>query len=348
MSKGYNRLWCRNRNNDYDTPKLAHHIDIERGSVETGCYPENLVLLVVILAVNWRSIMSLLTVFIPPLAFIVGIVVQCASLLRKKPPRASYILFVLMLMYMGGMMIFAMNRGSANTEARSVAEYIPVVMTFGMVISFLFIAVFLKETVHLINETVIISNTVSYVFLVAESWSALGGTALTFAIIAGLVMGTIAVRLIMSKAPISDMQKYLLYGWYLLVNGFFAVSYFSGLGLDFHMLSALVNEGKVSVITLFILGMIEVHVIFNFGILYYCIMFSIISSDTRKGLMAYTSTIFHDSQADIRSIKALLVTQAGIFLLAVLLFSIVSYHIMALWILLTPLIIKVFSRLRKG
>ena len=220
---------------------------------------------------------------------------------------------------------------------------ISLIMTSGLAFAVLFIIVFLKSAVKVISESVIVSNTVSYWFIIFESWPYFNVPVTAFLVTVGTVFGIVSFRLVSDRGRIRNIHKYYLYGWYLFVNGIFAVSYFHCIPEGFHMLPALVNKGQVPPFTMVIIGMITVHVFFNFGILYYCVIYSLMSSGTRKGLVEYSDTLFGDKQISITAARNMIIVQALSFLIIDTFLSHFFCQFVALWMLMTPVIVKLFN-----
>ena len=285
-----------------------------------------------------------LQLLIPPLAFIGGVVIQCLSLLREKPPKWGIVTFLGIFFYMIIMMFYAISRSLGSLPKDKMAEpVISLIMSLGMVFACLFIIVFLKSVVKVINESVIVSNTVSYWFILFESWTYFGMVTTAFLVLAGIIFGIVSFRLVSDRERIRNIYKYYLYGWYLFVNGIFAVSYFHCIPEGFHMLPTLVNKGQVPPFTMMLTGMITVHIFFNFGILYYSFIYSLLSSDTRKGLVEYSGRIFGDKQVSAAAVKNMVIVQAVSFLVVEVLLSYFFCQFVALWMLMTPVIVILFN-----
>jgi hypothetical protein len=294
---------------------------------------------------DWNSISTVLSWIIefPPAAYIAGIIIQCLSLLREKPYKWAVITFLGMLFYLSSMMIYSVfyyNHDNFNNNALEAVT--PQIMVFGFIIAFLFIAVFLKSVVTIINEYVILSNTISYWFLIYETMEYFSGAVITLLIVLGIIASIASSCIFFYRDRIRNLYKYFLYGWYLFTNGLFAIRYFSGLPIDFFQFPAAINNGEVSSLIMLVIGMIVVHVLFNFGILYYSVMFSLISMDTRKDLLEYTKKIFSDRYVDFRVVRNMLFIQIAAFLVFEIFMSQLSFQFIALWILLVPVIVKIF------
>jgi len=279
----------------------------------------------------------------PPLSFIGGVMIQSASLLREKPSRWQVIVFLGMLGYLVFLMSYAMSHAPSG-EADITPRIISLVMTSGGIFAVLFIMIFLKSIVSVIDESVIISNTISFWFILFESWRDFSAPALVIMAVAGIVFGAASFNLTFRRGKIRKAYKYALYGWYLVVNGMFAVSYFKSLSVGFYELPASVNSGDVPALTMTIIGMIAVHVFFNFGILYYSVIYSLVSSETRRGLVEYSDRLFSDRQVSIPAVRRMLVVQVVSFLAVRIFLSDISGRFIALWMLMTPIIARLFAR----
>jgi len=285
-----------------------------------------------------------INLFLPSLAFLGGIILQCISLLRKGPSNRKKIIFAGMFLYISAMMFYSATQGG---NAQKSQILISIITSLGFVTAFLFIALFIKEVVKIINESIIISNTLSYFFLIFEMHSSLSPQALSFLTILGISMGIVSIYLIINKNKIINLYKYLFYGWYLFINGFFAISYFQNLNIEYYEISSLVLAGKIPILSMWILGMIVVHLLFNFGILYYTTIYSLLSKDTRKEIVNYSNNLFLDKQVNLKEITIMLLFQLISFIFSWIFLDSIAGEIIALWILLTPIILKIFSSLIK-
>ncbi|MGC9365570.1 MAG: hypothetical protein ACP5FK_00815 [bacterium] len=292
---------------------------------------------------------NLLTLFksgelIPVLAFQGGVLIQCLSMLREKPPKWSVITFGGMLAYMVIMMVYAVFQ----TNQQYLAENLPNILSqqmisLGFVFAFLFIAIFLKSLIKIINESVIISITICYIFLIFESLDLMNIKILITALVLGLIFLGACAYLIITKTKINNFMKLIFYGWFLLVNGFLAVNYFIHLGIGYYELPSLVFAGKVSSFNMLIIGMITAQVLFNFGIIYYSFIYSLISKQTRDNLISYSENLFSDNQFSFKNIKFFSVLQILIFAAVTIFLSKISYQLIVLWILLSPLMVKIIN-----
>ena len=199
---------------------------------------------------------------VPALAYFCGIIIQCLSIVRTRPPKWGIITFFGMVVYMGGMMVYAVsfNMGTANTSG--VSYIMQPLLSFGFVLGFLFIAVFLKQVIKVINEKVIFSVTLSYWFLLLIK----GGTLTTGTIILLILLGAGptagAIMLIYYPGRIKEKIKVLFYAWYLFVNALFAITYFQSLPVQFMADGGMSLPFTESVPRLFTLGMVVVHLLF--------------------------------------------------------------------------------------
>lgn len=292
---------------------------------------------------------NLLTLFksgelIPVLAFQGGILIQCLSMLREKPPKWSVITFGGMLAYMVIMMVYAVFQSNQQYLAENLSNILSQQMiSLGFVFAFLFIAIFLKSLIKIINESVIISITICYIFLIFESLDLMNIKILITALVLGLIFLGACAYLIITKTKINNFMKLIFYGWFLLVNGFLAVNYFIHLGIGYYELPSLVFAEKVSSFNMLIIGMITAQVLFNFGIIYYSFIYSLISKQTRDNLISYSENLFSDNQFSFKNIKFFSFLQILIFAAVTIFLSKISYQLIVLWILLSPLMVKIIN-----
>lgn len=280
----------------------------------------------------------------PILAFLGGILIQCLSMLREKPPKWSVITFGGMLVYMVVMMAYAVFQTGNQYLTENLFNVLSQqAISLGFVFAFLFVAIFLKSLIKIINESVLISITICYIFLIFESWDIMKIEVLITALVLGLFFLTVCAYLAISKTKINNFLKLIFYGWFLLVNGFLAVNYFIYLDIGYYELPSLVFSGKVSSFTMLIIGMITVQVLFNFGIIYYSFIYSMISKQTRDSLISFSEKLFSDEQFDLQDIKFISVFQILLFASITLLLSKISYQLIVLWLLLSPLIVKIIN-----
>ncbi|MBN2363592.1 hypothetical protein JXL83_05630 [candidate division WOR-3 bacterium] len=287
--------------------------------------------------------------FNPLLAYLAGVSLQCLSLLRKKPPKWSVITFFGLLAYMIFMMLYSILSINSEVLFNNIKSIlITQGMSYGFVLAFLFMVIFLKEIVKIINESVIISVTLSYLFLLFETRHSLTGYGFVFAVILGLLFGFLSLYLLLSKKKLRNVYKLIFYGWYILVNGFFAVSYFNYLGLDFQSLPTAVGKSEVPVYKMAVLGMIAVQVLMSFGLLYYSFIYSLFSKDARDALLSYSEKIFSDDQFDIRNLGVMTFFQSSAFILVSFFLSKIAFEFLAFWILLSPAITRFFYKISAG
>ncbi len=278
---------------------------------------------------------------ITPMAFLGGVLIQCLSLMRKAPPRWSIITFVGMAVYMVLMMGYALWLPQGEHKmVWDLKHLMSPVMSLGMAGAVLYIMVFLKEIVLNIDESVIVSQTLSYWFVLYEARSLLGPGLVAAGAGLGILFSLLSWRLILQSRRVKRGYKYLLYGWYLLVNGFVAMGYFHLLPMGFYSLVSEVNAGRVGPLTLFLLGMLTVHIFFNFGLLYYSVIYSLISPEMRRGLLEQTDRLFEDRQADPRFLRKTLLGQAALFVLWEIAVPERAYGLILLWVMLTPLLMR--------
>lgn len=281
---------------------------------------------------------------IPVLAFQGGILIQCLSMLREKPPKWSVITFGGMLAYMVIMMVYAVFQSNQQYLAENLSNILSQQMiSLGFVFAFLFIAIFLKSLIKIINESVIISITICYIFLIFESLDLMNIKILITALVLGLIFLGACAYLIITKTKINNFMKLIFYGWFLLVNGFLAVNYFIHLGIGYYELPSLVFAEKVSSFNMLIIGMITAQVLFNFGIIYYSFIYSLISKQTRDNLISYSENLFSDNQFSFKNIKFFSFLQILIFAAVTIFLSKISYQLIVLWILLSPLMVKIIN-----
>ncbi|MBN1151108.1 hypothetical protein JXA84_07835 [candidate division WOR-3 bacterium] len=283
--------------------------------------------------------------FIPVAAYIIGATFQCFGLLRKKPPKWSFFVFALMFVYIVFMMLYstASVSGQVTTNESFKSIVINQGMTLGLAISFLFVSVFLKEIIRVINESVIISVTVSYMLLVFESrdlWSTAG---ICIAAVLGTFFSAFSVWLLLTKKKIAKPYKLILWGWFFFVNGFFAFSYYSRLGLDFSGIPTAVGKGEIGPLKMAVLGMISVQILVNFGILYYSFIYSLFSKQTRTAIISYTEKAFDDEQFNLKNIGITAIIQLSSYALITYFLSQIALEFIAFWVLLSPLITRGFG-----
>lgn len=287
-----------------------------------------------------KQILSGNSLLLPPLAYLAGIIIQCLILLREKPKKSSIAVFIGMFIYMIFMMFFAIMQ-TGIPEENQAQVIISQIMTYGLVFTFLFIAIFLKSVVRIIDEVLIVSNTVSFWFLLSVSWRIFGIPVSLLLSIIGAAASIYTVRTIFHRKEMRNTDAYFFYGWYLLTNGLFAVGYFNNLSIDFHRLPAAVNEGVIPPYTMLLIGMTAVHVAFNFGILYYSFIYSLFSAETRSKLADYTGTLFRQTRGPAAQIKKLIIIQTVLFILSRIFASEASYVLYSVWILLTPVLSRI-------
>lgn len=280
----------------------------------------------------------------PLLAYLSGVVFQCLALLTKKPRKWTVLIFSAMLLYVIFMMVWSIS-GSAKGLPQETTEKILLDqgMTYGFVFAFLFIAFFLKDILRAINESVIISMTIGYIFLVFESRLFLQPALLITASALGIFFGILSFYIVISKKKLGGLQKTLFYAWYFLVNGFFAVSYFYYLGTGFHELPSAVAAKNISAPKMVLLGMIAVQVLLNFGVLYYSFIYSLFSPDTRKVLVQWAEKSFGDEQFGIKKIRIFSLIQIAAFFFVSFFLSKIAYELFAFWILLSPLSARILN-----
>lgn len=291
---------------------------------------------------------------VPALAYFCGIIIQCLSIVRSRPPKWGIVTFFGMLIYMGVMMIYAVSSSTQASQINSMSYIMQPLLSFGFVLGFLFIAVFLKQVIKVINEKVIFSVTLSYWFLLLIRGSTLGTVTLIFLVLLGAGPTAGTIMLIYYPGRINEKSKVLFYGWYLFVNALFAVTYFQSLPVQFMADGGMSLPYSESIPRLFALGMVVVHLLFNGGILYYTFIYSLLSRETRHAVVSYTSEIFSDEQISAKDIMYVLGIQTACFIAFLFFGPAVQFLALSFWILLTPVIIiilmsgrKIFSGTRK-
>lgn len=249
-----------------------------------------------------------------------------------------------MLLYVIFMMVWSVSV-SAGEKSQDFIERIILDqgMTYGFVFAFLFIAFFLKDILRALNESVIISMTIGYIFLVFESRHFLQPALLITASALGIFFGILSLYLVISKKKLGGGQKTLFYAWYFLVNGFFAISYFTYLDTGFHELPSAVAAKNISAPKMALLGMIAVQVLLNFGILYYSFIYSLFSPDTRKVLVQWAEKSFGDEQFGVKKVRILVIIQIAAFFFVSFFLSKIAYELFAFWILLSPLSVRIVN-----
>lgn len=261
------------------------------------------------------------------LCFLVGVIIQCLSLLREMPKKWAFITFFGMLVYMAVLMGYSLFQ---LTEIRLLEP----ILSLGMVFGFLFISIFLKEVLSIIDEKVIFSLTISYWFLLFYYGTSLYPASSNLLIEAGIFFTIVTILLIRQKTALKPLQKFLLYGWYLAINGIFALLYISHLPYPFHLL----HTGIAAPWEMLILGMLTIQLLYNFGILYYVFIYSLMVKGIRQQIIAQTKTLFTDQQISRKDIISITVSQCIAFIPLYFFRDSFGITLLAIWILLTPLI----------
>ena len=275
----------------------------------------------------------------PALAYFSGIIVQCLSIVRTRPPKWAFITFFGMLAYMGVMMSYAVISHVRETNISHSSYIMKPLLSFGFVLGFLFIAIFLKQVIKVINEKVIFSVTLSYWFLLLVKGNEFSAGTLVFLVFLGAGPTAGAVTLIYYPGKIRSKFKVVFYAWYLFVNAFFAITYFYSLPVQFMADGGMSLPFAESIPRLFALGMVVVHLLFNGGILYYTFIYSLMSRDIRQEIVSYTSEIFSDEQISRNDITYILAVQVACFIAILFFGDSAQFLALSFWILLTPVII---------
>jgi hypothetical protein len=284
---------------------------------------------------------------VPALAYFSGIIVQCISIVRTRPPKWAFITFFGMLAYMGGMMAYAVISHARETNISNPSYIMQPMLSFGFVLGFLFIAIFLKQVIKVINEKVIFSVTLSYWFLLLIKGSEFSAGPLVLLVLLGAGPTAGAVTLIYYPGKIREKIKVVFYAWYLFVNAFFAITYFQSLPVTFMADGGMSLPFSESIPRLFALGMVVVHLLFNGGILYYTFIYSLMSRDIRQELVSYTSEVFSDEQISLNNITYILTVQVACFIAFLCFGPAAQFLSLSFWILLTPVIVIVLMAARR-
>jgi hypothetical protein len=283
------------------------------------------------------------------LTFLAGIILQCVSILRKKPVKWQVIVFLGMLAYMSFMMGYSIFSYSPEYLEKNLLQAIlPQIITIGMVFAFLFIMIFLKDVVTVIDEGVIYSLTLSFWFLIIVRSSSFNLSCFIFIIVLALIPTVGTVALLLHQGPIKNVYKFLFYGWYLLVNAVFAYVYFTSLPSEFFASGGLVVTGEEDFLLMLSMGMVMVYLVYNAGILYYAFIYSLMFAEVRKQLISYSEQLFGDKQISGREMKRITLFQVLIFAIFLAVPQGLRLYLISFWILLTPVILKVFFALRRA
>lgn len=268
--------------------------------------------------------------------FLAGVIFQCLSLIHSRPPRWSYYIFFGMIAYSLVLIIISFNSyDSSYFTQKGLDAIIAPFFSFGFIFAFLFIAIFLKQILTTIDENTLISLTVSFWFLFLEYYQEVN---LLFQIIFSLLaiyFSFYSYRLIYSKEKQKPVLKLFSYLWFLLVNGLFALSYFSELPHLFIASGGLFHTGKESSLELFSLGMVIVQLTLNFGILYYGILYSLFSPELRQQILINTEQLMSDEQVDSK-LKWILLAQIISFIFFYIFENEYYIYILCFWLLSFP------------
>lgn len=281
-----------------------------------------------------------------PLLYTGGVVLQCLALLRARPRKWAVVTFLGMILYMGVLMGYAVLDHSSRTSEPAVNAFMPLVISFGFVIAFLFVASFLREVSRVISEAVVVSITISYWFLVLERAASMNIVILVCALVAGIPATVGALRLVAGREILPARYKLVHYAWFLFVNVLFVVEYYDSLPTGFPLARGSADPGVETLIRVGVLGMVNVHLVFNGGILYYSSIYSLLYRDARREVIERAGQLFTDRQVTMRSVMRMLLAQGAVFAAMFALPSWIRFYILSFWILLTPVVDLVLRRFR--
>jgi len=274
-----------------------------------------------------------------------GVLIECFSLLGKKPNKVSVFTFVGMLIYMAFLLIIPRYQ-----EAQFINQILNVTQTFAVVFAFLFIAIFLKEVLKNLNESIIASLTLSFWLLIFTKMmqGTLAWPHLIIAILISVIPSYLIIKAVFSPEKISKQKKTLLYAWFLFVNTVFGVFYFTTINNLFFTTGGLRSTGSESYSGMLTLGMVVVYLLFNGGILYYSIvsLFSI-GRKQRQAIYNTVDVLFSNQQISKLESYGLLLPQIIVFLSLLATRPDLLFDFLVYWVLLTPLLVRMLSALKQ-
>lgn len=292
-----------------------------------------------------NNILSILTAHSMIMAFVylAGIIIQCLSLLRKRPSKASVFIFLGMLGYLTVLIIYSIAQSPREQIEKSLMQaVVPHVISSGFIIALLFIAIFLKKVVKIIDETIIFSLTLSFWFLMINYSGSFSTGTVTAFIIIGILSTAIMLYLFIHAEKVKEIHKYFLYGWYLFINVVFSFSYYFNLPCEFFLSGGLIFNGMITWLEIITLGMVVVHIVFIAGILYYTMIYSLFSPDARFQVITYSSRLFRDRRIKSGELINISIIHLGSFILFSVLSAALGFYLFSLWILLTPLVMQLW------
>jgi hypothetical protein len=235
------------------------------------------------------------------------------------------------------MMAYAVYYRASTAEQADMTTLMPVFISFGFVIAFLFVLSFIREVVRGIGEAVVVSLTISYWFLVIEKSGSMGFVFFTAAAALGVAAAYVAVRLAMGRETLSPRMKTLCYAWFLFANVLLAYEYYAFLPPGFPLAAGTARPDAETYLRLAVLGMVNVNLVYNFGILYYSTVYSIMNRDARRPIFEQAAALFSDRQVTKREVRKMLLFQSAVFLFFLAAPDWSQFYLLSIWILLTPL-----------
>lgn len=244
------------------------------------------------------------------------------------------------------------------------------IFPLGMVFAFMFIALFMKEVVMVINKAMVASLTLSFVLLVLNNVKEIEGALFYVALALCIILPYGIIGIVIPKlGKFLNSQRYqnvqvknqdnsaqdkskntkkwqiIAYIWCLFINFCIAYIFFQKIGAGSFNLGFL--SAKTPLIDAFIMGMLIVQVLMNAGMLYYGFLFGMVSSEMRtKTFQFIEDNLVSNQQFTSKQIILILVIQVILFSLFRLISSLVGFHFLILWVLLTPILLRIYARLR--
>lgn len=270
--------------------------------------------------------------------YLVGVVTECLSLFKRRPQKSYVISFVIFAGLVTVMFAIPMIQ-----QPKIVPEEL---FSLGFAISFAVVACFIRDILRTLTRPLIYSFTISFWLLLVANAHYLGETGLIILGSIG-VLGTLLSALTLFKIITPrNIHKVLLYGWFLFINGLFAILYYLRLQPDFRY-SLELNQGILvgqSYVGMFLFGMTLVSTFASVGVLYYSLIF-FFSKDVRKQLSNFIPEVFDDRPISRNEWWLIPLLQIGLFFIFFTIKGIFGFHVLAFFILFGPKLQWAYNRL---